>query len=295
MKKYLVYLLFLIFTINVNSQEYMDTLVNDSCSCIDGLIQKEQGASFIEKIGLCILNSATPYKEEFLKDTGFDLDDEAEDGQEIGVLVATKMRDVCPDVLVRLSEKLNEEQSSPEPENKEPQTAKEFQEELNEQYKDPLESPLKARAIDFEGHDFFEIDTTYTVTAKFARALNALPFQMKTTSSRLPVYEKYGTATFTLNGQEMQLQLYQSHSLREDEAYKDYLFLPFTDPTNGEETYGGGRFIDLSIPEGNTIVIDFNKAYNPYCAYGEGFSCPIPPVENNLRTPIRAGVKKPKE
>ena len=70
--------------------------------------------------------------------------------------------------------------------------------------------------------------------------------------------------------------------------------LPFTDLTNGNETYSGGRYIDLEIPEGNTIRIDFNKSYNPYCAYTEGYSCPIPPAENNLGYTITAGVKKPK-
>ena len=68
------------------------------------------------------------------------------------------------------------------------------------------------------------------------------------------------------------------------------LFLHFTDKTNGSETYGGGRFLDLRIPEGNTLVLDFNKAYNPYCAYNNGYSCPIPPKENKLKVAVRAGV-----
>ena len=71
----------------------------------------------------------------------------------------------------------------------------------------------------------------------------------------------------------------------------DHLFLPFTDNTNGVETYGGGRYIDLKIPAGNTINIDFNKAYNPYCAYSDKYSCPIPPPENHLDIEIKAGIK----
>ena len=74
--------------------------------------------------------------------------------------------------------------------------------------------------------------------------------------------------------------------------YKDYLFLPFTDPTNGVTTYGGGRYLDLMIPATKVVQLDFNKAYNPYCAYSGNYSCPIPPEENHLEIEIKAGVKK---
>ena len=74
--------------------------------------------------------------------------------------------------------------------------------------------------------------------------------------------------------------------------YKDYLFLPFTDLTNGTVTYGGGRYIGLRIPKsGNKIIIDFNQAYNPFCAYSGNYSCPIVPEENNLDVQVKAGVK----
>jgi uncharacterized protein (DUF1684 family) len=178
---------------------------------------------------------------------------------------------------------------------KKEQSAAEFQQELVEDYKNPEKSPLKQKAKKFKGHEFFKIDSAYRVEATFVRALNALPFRMKTSSSALPVYEKYGEAVFYLEGEKLTLSIYQNHSLREQEEYKNHLFLPFTDATNGEETYLGGRYIDLEIPEGNTIVIDFNKAYNPYCAYADGYSCPIPPKENGLQVKILAGIKKPKK
>jgi uncharacterized protein (DUF1684 family) len=76
--------------------------------------------------------------------------------------------------------------------------------------------------------------------------------------------------------------------------YKDHLFLPFTDLTSGEETYTAGRYIDLSFEDiiDNKVVIDFNKAYNPYCAYVSGkYNCPIPPRENTLSVAILAGEK----
>jgi uncharacterized protein (DUF1684 family) len=75
--------------------------------------------------------------------------------------------------------------------------------------------------------------------------------------------------------------------------YKDYLFLPFTDDTNGTDTYAGGRYIDLTVKDfiGSSVVIDFNKAYNPYCAFSGGYSCPKPPDENHLQIPVQAGEK----
>jgi hypothetical protein len=168
----------------------------------------------------------------------------------------------------------------------------EFQSRLNEEFRNPEESPLTQNDLEkFDSLTFFSINEKYRVVAKFEKIENAIPFEMKTTTDRLPVYEIYGVATFILDGIEYTLNIYQSHSLREKEEYKSYLFLPFTDLTNGNETYGGGRFIDLLIPEGDQIVIDFNMAYNPYCAYNHTYSCPIPPEENDLNCEIRAGVK----
>lgn len=167
-----------------------------------------------------------------------------------------------------------------------------FQKETNESFKDPETSPLPDRyRKDFEGLDFFEPDTTYVVKAKFVLTPDAVPFLLPTTTDRKSREVVYGIAYFTLNGSEHQLEVYQSLDLMDDEGYEDYLFLPFLDETNGAETYGGGRYIDLSIPEGDTLVIDFNKAYNPYCVYNKKYSCPLVPRQNYLRTMVRAGVK----
>ncbi len=168
-----------------------------------------------------------------------------------------------------------------------------FQEELNAEFKNPESSPLPDRfRINFESLEFFEPDTNYIVEAELVRTPEALPFSMPTTTTgRESTEVVYGIAKFTLNGKDHKLEIYQSPELITQAEYEDYLFLPFTDNTNGEETYGGGRYLDLRIPKGNKIILNFNKAYNPYCAYNKKFSCPIVPKVNNLDTEIKVGVK----
>lgn len=169
-----------------------------------------------------------------------------------------------------------------------------FQYELNTEYADASKSPLTKEDLKtFKALDFFEINEKYKVTAQLEYTPNSPVFELKTTTDRLPLYRKYAIATFVLDGKEHQLNIYQSQDLMNSLEYKNYLFLPFNDTTNGKSTYGGGRFMDLEIPstESNTIIIDFNKAYNPYCAYNHIYSCPIPPKENTLNIAIEAGVK----
>ena len=169
-----------------------------------------------------------------------------------------------------------------------------FQYELNTQYANAEESPLTEEDLKtFKALDFFEINENYKVTAEFELTPNTPIFEMPTTTERLPLYRKYGIAKFNLNGKYLELSLYQNQNLMNSLEYKNYLFLPFNDASNSKTTYGGGRFIDLEIPEkgSKTIIIDFNKAYNPYCAYNHKFSCPIPPAENNLPIDIPVGVK----
>lgn len=164
--------------------------------------------------------------------------------------------------------------------------------EQNLEFKDPQYSPLLPEDIlNFEGLSYYDVNTHYLRKAKLELTPDSEPFEMETTTERRPVYKKYGIATFKINGVEYQLSIYQNLDLIKEPGYEDFLFLPFKDLTNGQETYGGGRFIDLNIPEGDEIVIDFNKAYNPYCAYNHNYSCPIPPYENHLKVKIEAGVK----
>lgn len=167
-----------------------------------------------------------------------------------------------------------------------------YQTSENESFKNPETTILKPKdLVDFHGLSFYPIDETFKVKATFVRTPNEKPFLMFTTTDRLPKYVKYAEAHFTLKGKKLKLNLYQSLPRDTDPEYVNYLFLPFTDLTSGDGSYGGGRFINAYIPKGDTIVIDFNKAYNPYCAYNEAYSCPIPPRENDLLVRIEAGVK----
>ncbi|NNC96352.1 MAG: DUF1684 domain-containing protein [Chitinophagales bacterium] len=167
-----------------------------------------------------------------------------------------------------------------------------FQKELNEHYKDKDDSPLtKKDRKQFDGHPFFPIDESYRVTAFFERTAEEEPFKMKTSTERLPEYVQYGIAYFTLKGKTHTLRLLQNVKFSQQADYEGELFLPFNDLTNGKQTYGGGRYIDLKIPEGDQIVIDFNKSYHPYCAYNYIYSCPLPPAENSMEIEVLAGIK----
>jgi len=167
----------------------------------------------------------------------------------------------------------------------------EFQLKLNADYKDASKSPLKeADRKTFKGLDFFKFDSAYVVKAEIKLTPDSQFFAMKTTTSRVSQERVYGILSFMLKGKQFKLNVYKAKEAAE--GYENYLFLPFLDHTNGGTSYGGGRYIDLQIPEGNTMVIDFNKAYNPYCAYNKKYSCPIVPRENYLDITIEAGLKK---
>lgn len=171
--------------------------------------------------------------------------------------------------------------------------SKKFQTELNQSYADSLKSPLTKEDLNhFKGLDFFPIDEKYIVEATFVRTKKEKPFGMKTTTSRTPLYKKYGELRFSIEGKEFKLNVYQNIELIKKPGYDDYLFLPFSDLTCGKESYIGGRYIDMRIQKGTLWTIDFNKAYNPYCAYNYEYSCPIVPLENDLDIEILAGVKK---
>ncbi len=166
-----------------------------------------------------------------------------------------------------------------------------WQKKMNADFKDASKSPLKDKdRKNFVELDFFKFDSAYVVKSILKRTPDSDWFDMKTTTDRVSKERVYGIIEFELKGETYQLNVYQE-SPDEEGAIPDYLFLPFLDDTNGDGSYAGGRYIDLKIPKGDSIEVDFNKAFNPYCAYNEKYSCPIVPRENYVATRIEAGVK----
>ncbi len=171
---------------------------------------------------------------------------------------------------------------------------KAYQLELNMQYADREKSPLTAEDYEvFRSLEFFEPNLDFRVKARFELNAYPVPITLKTTTDRKPVYQKYGTLYFQLQGQDCQLSVYEMlDNGKGGKTTGHFLFVPFTDLTNGDDTYGGGRYMDFDSPDSEEVIIDFNKTYNPYCAYNHDFSCPIPPRENDLQVAVKAGVKK---
>lgn len=154
-------------------------------------------------------------------------------------------------------------------------------------------SPLTAK--DTAMLDFFPADSAWVVEARFTPTPDAEPFDMPTYSGRTAKYQEYGELAFEKDGVTCILRLYQNLRLLQMAEYKDYLFLPFKDPTNAITTYGGGRYLELKMGEiqekegKKYLILDFNKCFNPYCAYSDGYNCPVPPRENHLSIEVIAG------
>lgn len=169
----------------------------------------------------------------------------------------------------------------------------EFQKEMNADFKDVTKSPLTKKGLkEFKGLDFYEIASKFKVKAKLVKTPDAPYFNFPTTTKRVVVYRKYGEVFFVINGKELKLDIYKSKIASKE--YENHLFLPFLDQTSGKSSYGGGRFVDVLTTDEQVdgeIFIDFNEAYNPYCAYNQKYSCPITPRSNYIDVAIVAGVK----
>lgn len=162
-----------------------------------------------------------------------------------------------------------------------------------DEFRDPKTSPLdKKLRKNFKGLDYYPINLDYRLKAVFVKNETPALFKMKTTTSRLPEYQKYGEVHFKLDGEERVLEVYQSPEISKMPDLEDYLFIPFTDLTNGIDTYDVGRYLDFKVPSSPEVILDFNKSYNPYCSYGGAYSCPIPPQANHLPLKVEAGEKK---
>lgn len=147
------------------------------------------------------------------------------------------------------------------------------------------DSPLSAKQRRrFQGLSYYPEDPSLRLVARVERLTDAEIVQMNTSTGDAATYRRWGRFSFVIAGQPATLTIYQ-------DTEGDSLFLPFADATSGKETYGAGRYLEpRELPDGS-VLVDFNQAYNPYCAYNDRWSCPVPPRENRLSVAIRAGEK----
>jgi hypothetical protein len=159
--------------------------------------------------------------------------------------------------------------------------------------KNYVDSHAVVKGADKAFLSFYQVDINYLVNAKFKKLTDKTGFNMLTSEGKTSKYFVYGLLTFTIHDSTQQLYVYQSEMLMKNADYFDYLFVPFGDASSGFESYGGGRYLDFRMNDikADKLLIDFNKAYNPYCAYTTGYNCPLPPKENLLVVQIAAGEK----
>ena len=158
-----------------------------------------------------------------------------------------------------------------------------FRAEKDEFFAHHPQSPLTSeQKRGFMGLSYFPENDALQVDVQVERLSDQQPMQMQTSTGGIQTYVRYGRFKFQVEGEEAELTIYQNEN-----GY----FLPFVDSLAGKETYPAGRYLEPESLPGNRFLVDFNLAYNPYCAYNEMWSCPITPAENRLKVPIRAGEK----
>ena len=160
----------------------------------------------------------------------------------------------------------------------------------NEFMKSGEDSPFGDEKKNSKGLSYFPPDINYRIIAKLAPIENKKMIVLPTSDGKEKKYLEYAFAEFELNDAPCKLLILE---IVDDNQYRGTLFLAFADLTSAIETYGAGRYLELKkTPGAGTITLDFNEAYNPYCAYSDNFSCPFPPKENILNTSVRVGEKK---
>ncbi len=163
-----------------------------------------------------------------------------------------------------------------------------FRERKDEFFRTGHDSPLgQGGQSGFTGLKYFEPDPAFRFETELNR--NQVPESLIMTTSKgtRQLFNKIGYFELPMGGQTARLNAYQSAE-REDPS----IFVPFRDATSGNESYGAARYLDLEVEHDDNYAVDFNLAYNPYCAYSDDYVCPLPPRENWLSVPIRAGEKK---
>jgi uncharacterized protein (DUF1684 family) len=150
-------------------------------------------------------------------------------------------------------------------------------------FRDDPNAPVAGEA--FGGLRYFPVSPSYVFLPRVQPFASPEQVELMTSVGDLQPYLRYGQVGFMLGEETRKLTLFQT--LGDDASF----FLPFRDATNGRESYAAGRYLDVPRLSGNKVRLDFNYAYNPYCAYSERYRCPLPPLENRLTVAVRAGEK----
>ena len=166
------------------------------------------------------------------------------------------------------------------------QSMQDHRNEIDAFMQDSDNSPFFAKVESYNGLSYFETSLKYKILAAYLPIGNRQVRDLATSDGKQEAYEEYGYAIFDLDGVTNKLLILRSVSNTTNE-----LFIPFADSSSGNSTYGGGRYMNIVLADSETIELDFNKAYNPYCAYTEAYSCPLPPAANFLAIEILAGEK----
>lgn len=168
-----------------------------------------------------------------------------------------------------------------------------WQQSQNEEFKDPARTPLMAEdRTNFQGHYFFPIDKDYRVTARFESTPKSPVFLLATSKGTEKRYRRLGKLHFNLKEKAITIEAYIPVQGFGMAALSQHVFIPISDQTNGNTTYDAGRYLHIDgVPASKEWVLDFNKLYNPFCAYNANFECPVVPEPNRLDIPIEAGVK----
>ncbi|GAB4449310.1 MAG: DUF1684 domain-containing protein [Anaerolineae bacterium] len=160
--------------------------------------------------------------------------------------------------------------------------------EMNREQKDqyfranPYSPIAIEQRVNFTGLNYYPVDVAMRLSLPLERAAEPTPLTIRTNTGEERPFLRIGTVSFEVEGQPATLAIYRGQD-------HDELFVPFRDATSGGETYGAGRYLEPEELADGNILLDFNAAYNPFCAYSDDFSCPLPPAENHLNVPIRAG------
>jgi uncharacterized protein len=158
-----------------------------------------------------------------------------------------------------------------------------FRAEKDEFFREHPQSPLtREQKRDFKGLSYFPENDALRLEVQVERLFDQQPMQMQTSTGDVQMYVRHSRFKFPVDGQEAELTIYEN-----EHGY----FLPFADSLAGTETYPAGRYLEPEELPGDRFLVDFNLAYNPYCAYNDMYSCPLTPAENRLKVPIRAGEK----